>query len=46
MYREADHDSIAIREALGDIPSGGFFCNGECVAGGCHSKGSSAAAPP
>ena len=29
LYGEADHDSSAFRRRLGDIPLGGFFCNGE-----------------
>ncbi|HUI26219.1 MAG TPA: FIST N-terminal domain-containing protein [Candidatus Kryptonia bacterium] len=29
LYGRADHDSEAFRLHLGDIPLGGFFCNGE-----------------
>jgi small ligand-binding sensory domain FIST len=29
LYGEAGHDSEALRCHLGDIPIGGFFCNGE-----------------
>ncbi len=29
LYREPDHDSGVLREHLGDVPTGGFFCNGE-----------------
>jgi small ligand-binding sensory domain FIST len=29
LYGEPDHDSAAFRRHLGDIPLGGFFCNGE-----------------
>ena len=30
MYDEADHDTAAIAEAIGEgLPIGGFFCNGE-----------------
>jgi small ligand-binding sensory domain FIST len=29
LYGVADHDSGAFRRQLGDIPLGGFFCNGE-----------------
>lgn len=29
LYGEADHDTRALRDALGPIPVGGFFCNGE-----------------
>jgi small ligand-binding sensory domain FIST len=29
LYGEADHDTAAFRSHLGDIPLGGFFCNGE-----------------
>ena len=29
LYGCADHDSDAFRRHLGDIPLGGFFCNGE-----------------
>ncbi len=29
LYGEPDHDSRALRRHLGDIPVGGFFCNGE-----------------
>jgi small ligand-binding sensory domain FIST len=29
LYGEPDHDSKMLREHLGDIPLGGFFCNGE-----------------
>ena len=29
LYGVADHDSQAFRSCVGDIPLGGFFCNGE-----------------
>jgi len=29
LYGTPNHDSDALREHLGDIPVGGFFCNGE-----------------
>jgi small ligand-binding sensory domain FIST len=29
LYGEPDHDTRLFREALGDLPLGGFFCNGE-----------------
>jgi small ligand-binding sensory domain FIST len=29
LYGKPDHDSKLIKEVLGDIPVGGFFCNGE-----------------
>jgi small ligand-binding sensory domain FIST len=29
LYGSADHDSRAFRNHLGEIPLGGFFCNGE-----------------
>lgn len=29
LYGVPDHDSNALREALGELPIGGFFCNGE-----------------
>lgn len=29
LYGEANHDSDCFRDFLGDIPIGGFFCNGE-----------------
>jgi small ligand-binding sensory domain FIST len=29
LYGSADHDSRAFREHVGEIPLGGFFCNGE-----------------
>jgi small ligand-binding sensory domain FIST len=29
LYGETDHDSRAFRDHLGEIPLGGFFCNGE-----------------
>ena len=29
LYGEADHDSRLLREHLGKVPVGGFFCNGE-----------------
>jgi small ligand-binding sensory domain FIST len=29
LYGVADHDTAAFRRHLGDIPLGGFFCNGE-----------------
>jgi small ligand-binding sensory domain FIST len=29
LYGRPDHDTGAVRQHLGDIPLGGFFCNGE-----------------
>jgi small ligand-binding sensory domain FIST len=29
LYGEADHDSALFKSVVGDIPVGGFFCNGE-----------------
>lgn len=29
LYGEPNHDSRVFREILGDVPLGGFFCNGE-----------------
>lgn len=29
LYGESNHDSDCFRELLGDVPLGGFFCNGE-----------------
>jgi len=29
LYGRADHDTGAFRQHLGDVPLGGFFCNGE-----------------
>jgi small ligand-binding sensory domain FIST len=29
LYGHADHDTDAFRRMLGDVPLGGFFCNGE-----------------
>jgi small ligand-binding sensory domain FIST len=29
LYGQADHDTEAFRAAVGDVPLGGFFCNGE-----------------
>jgi small ligand-binding sensory domain FIST len=29
LYGEPDHDTGVFRAALGDVPLGGFFCNGE-----------------
>jgi small ligand-binding sensory domain FIST len=29
LYGEADHDTNAFRRHMGDVPLGGFFCNGE-----------------
>jgi small ligand-binding sensory domain FIST len=29
LYGRPDHDTDAFREHLGDVPLGGFFCNGE-----------------
>ena len=29
LYGEPDHDTDAFRSHLGDVPLGGFFCNGE-----------------
>jgi small ligand-binding sensory domain FIST len=29
LYGKPDHDTGAFRAALGDVPLGGFFCNGE-----------------
>ena len=29
LYGRADHDTDVARRHLGDVPLGGFFCNGE-----------------
>ena len=29
LYGEADHDSRIFKNKMGDVPMGGFFCNGE-----------------
>jgi small ligand-binding sensory domain FIST len=29
LFGESHHDSLAFRRALGEVPLGGFFCNGE-----------------
>ena len=29
LYGEPDHDTDAFRRHVGDVPLGGFFCNGE-----------------
>jgi small ligand-binding sensory domain FIST len=29
LYGESDHDSSLFKSVVGDIPVGGFFCNGE-----------------
>jgi small ligand-binding sensory domain FIST len=29
LYGRPNHDSEALRRHLGDLPIGGFFCNGE-----------------
>lgn len=29
LYGEPDHDSKVFKEKIGDVPLGGFFCNGE-----------------
>ncbi len=29
LYGRSDHDTDAFRRHLGDVPLGGFFCNGE-----------------
>jgi small ligand-binding sensory domain FIST len=29
LYGSADHDSTALKRRLGELPIGGFFCNGE-----------------
>ncbi len=29
LYGEADHDTTVFRQVVGDVPLGGFFCNGE-----------------
>lgn len=41
LYGEADHDTNMFRELLGDVPLGGFFCNGEIgpVSGTTHLHG-------
>jgi small ligand-binding sensory domain FIST len=36
LYGTPDHDSQAFRRHLGDVPLGGFFCNGEI--GPIHGK--------
>ncbi len=37
LYRERDHDSRLVHEHLGEVPLGGFFCNGEI--GPVHGRG-------
>ena len=41
FYGHADHDSNAFRQFVGDLPIGGFFCNGEIgpVRGVTHMHG-------
>jgi len=41
LYGRPDHDTDAFRARLGDVPLGGFFCNGEVgpVAGRTHLHG-------
>ncbi|HZL85064.1 MAG TPA: FIST N-terminal domain-containing protein [Candidatus Krumholzibacteria bacterium] len=41
LYGEPDHDSNIFRRILGDLPLGGFFCNGEIgpVGGKTHLHG-------
>ena len=41
LYGEPDHDSALFRRLVGDLPLGGFFCNGEIgpVAGRTHLHG-------
>ncbi len=41
LYGEADHDTRLFRAHLGDLPLGGFFCNGEIgpVGGSTHLHG-------
>lgn len=41
LYGEPDHDSRLVRELVGDVPIGGFFCNGEIgpVQGRTHIHG-------
>ena len=46
MYDEADHDSKALAEALGDVPTAGFFCNGEIGPIGVKGIGSAQGAVP
>jgi small ligand-binding sensory domain FIST len=29
LYGRADHDSTLLKSVMGNIPVGGFFCNGE-----------------
>lgn len=46
MYSEVDQDSRAVREALGkELPTGGFFCNGEVGPLGVKGLGASREAP-
>jgi small ligand-binding sensory domain FIST len=37
LYGRRDHDTEVLRRHLGDIPVGGFFCNGEIGAVGGRS---------
>jgi small ligand-binding sensory domain FIST len=41
LYGRADHDTDVFRQHLGDVPLGGFFCNGEIgpVGGSTHVHG-------
>jgi small ligand-binding sensory domain FIST len=41
LYGEADHDTNMFRDHVGDVPLGGFFCNGEIgpVSGATHLHG-------
>ncbi len=41
LYGQADHDTNLFRDYLGDVPLGGFFCNGEIgpVAGATYLHG-------
>ncbi len=41
MFPTPGHDALAVRDALGDIPVGGLFCNGEFgpVCGRAHVHG-------
>jgi small ligand-binding sensory domain FIST len=41
LYGEPDHDSGLFRRVVGDVPLGGFFCNGEIgpVGGATHLHG-------
>ena len=46
MYSEVDQDSLAVRAALGqELPTGGFFCNGEVGPLGVKGLGASQEAP-